>query len=396
MPRPHIVPRQHDLNQRANRCGPRATIVTLLRAIIFFAIFALPAAPAHAAPQLALPTPPGETWKIIQGYGCGTHNAWDRFSLDLASADGRTYGAPVRAAADGQIWSWTGKSGTLILDHGGGFYTMYTHMASAITTERGAFVARGAVIGAVGDRGSRGNPHLHFTAFTGRGIAASGRQSVPLSFVEGYDLPETGGCNQHGGEKLVAGGQFSAESSGVRFSSEAQVQLWYNADKRVEFTMPAGARGFSQAWDQAPGGDAPQFADTSSGYLQLAAAGEGLHTVQIKVWDANGQQQVATFGPIGYDVTPPQRVGETAVVAAVAGKPAIARWEPAVDNGAGVAGYRIYVGADESGTSDWFVPAPETETPALGPGSYLLRVQPIDFAGNVGEWATIGRIDVSE
>ena len=90
--------------------------------------------PAYAAPTMMLPTPPGEAWKIIQGYGCGTHNAWDRFSLDLASVDGSTYGAPVRAVADGTIWVHDGSSGTLILDHGDNFYTMYTHMQRLMAT----------------------------------------------------------------------------------------------------------------------------------------------------------------------------------------------------------------------------------------------------------------------
>jgi hypothetical protein len=365
-------------------------VITLLSTLV------LKPAPAYAAPQLALPTPPGETWKIIQGYGCGTHNAWDRYSLDLASADGRTYGAPVRAAADGRIWVWAPKSGTLILDHGDGFYTMYTHMASAVTTAKDTFVARGTVIGAVGDRGAPGTPHLHFTAFTGRGIAASGRKSLELSFAEGYNLPDVGGCNQHGGEKLVAGGHFSASSGAVSFRSEAQAQIWYNADKRIEFNLPAGSRGFSQAWDQPPAADAPQFAGADAGYLQLAAAGEGLHTVQLRVWDANGQVSEASYGPIGYDVTPPAPVAPIAPVEVSAGKPALLRWAAPADNGAGVAGYRIYIGPDENGVSDWFASTPETETPALETGRYLLRVQPIDYAGNAGAWATIGEIDVSE
>ncbi len=111
-------------------------LIQLLRLLILALFLVAPSTPAYAAPGLWLPTPPGEPWTIIQGYGCGTHGGWDRYSLDLANRDGRTYGAPVRAAADGRIWSWTGKSGTLILDHGDGFYTMYTHMASAVTTQR--------------------------------------------------------------------------------------------------------------------------------------------------------------------------------------------------------------------------------------------------------------------
>ena len=36
----------------------------------------------------------------------------------------------VSSAADGTIWAWTGRSGTLILQHGDGFYTMYTHVSN--------------------------------------------------------------------------------------------------------------------------------------------------------------------------------------------------------------------------------------------------------------------------
>jgi hypothetical protein len=356
----------------------------------------IPATPAQAAPQLWLPTPPGEPWRVLQGYSCGSHNSWDRYSLDLVSAEGRTRGAPVRAAADGRIWSWTGKSGTLILEHGGGFYTMYTHMESAVTTERERFVARGTVIGAVGDRGAHGTPHLHFTAFTGEGQAARNRRSVPLAFGEGYDLPEVGGCSQHGGTTLVAGAQLSASSAGVRFGGETQPERWYNTDQRVVFSLPAGARGFSQAWNQDPGGETPQFADTDAGFMQLAQAGEGLHTVQVRYWDADGKPALATYGPIGYDTTPPQSVAAAADSYLTAGQPATLQWAAPSDNGAGVAGYRIYVGADPNGTSDWFAPTPQIDAPALAPGSYLLRVQPLDYAGNAGAWATISQIVVAE
>ena len=131
---------------------------------------ALAAKPALAAPQIWLPIPPGETWRVIQGYGCGTHDDWDRYSLDLVNTLGPTRGAPVRAAADGTIWNWVAGSGTLLIKHSDSFYTMYTHMDRAVTTTRDTFVTRGTVIGAVGDRGAPGTPHLHFTAFTGEGI----------------------------------------------------------------------------------------------------------------------------------------------------------------------------------------------------------------------------------
>ncbi len=397
MPRSQTVPRPHDLRPTLiHRRAPHTSIIHLSRLLCSLIVcFFIPAGPAHAASQIWLPTPAGEAWKVVQGYGCGSHNGWDRYSLDLVNADGRTRGAPVRAAADGRIWAWTSKSGTLILDHGAGFYTMYSHMDSVVTTERDLLVTRGTVIGTVGARAAHGMPHLHFTAFTGDGPAASHRRSVPLAFGEGYDLPEIGGCSQHGGETLVAGGQaLSAISAGVRFNSEAELNRWYNADKQVAFHMPAGARGFSQAWDRDPNSDAPEFAHTDAGYLQIAQAGEGLHMVKVRFWDDAGQPAVATYGPIGYDVTPPQSVPAHAPIGLAAGAPARIQWSAAGDNGSGVAGYRIYIGSDQNGESDWFTPAPQIEAPALAPGQYLLRIQPLDYAGNAGMWATVSQIAV--
>jgi murein DD-endopeptidase MepM/ murein hydrolase activator NlpD len=169
----------------------------------------VPAAkPASAAPEIWLPTPPGEPWRVIQGYSCGTHDDWDRYSLDLVNTSGPSRSAPVRAAADGTIWDWVAGSGTLLVKHSDSFYTMYTHMERAVTTTRDSFVARGSVIGAVGDRGAPGTPHLHFTAFTGEGLGArQNRRSLPLAFADGYNLAELGGCNQHGGAILTASGQ---------------------------------------------------------------------------------------------------------------------------------------------------------------------------------------------
>jgi peptidase M23-like protein len=398
MPRSQTVPRSHDFRPALiHRRAPDTYIVHLSRLLsLLIVFFFIPTDSAHAASQLWLPTPAGEAWKVLQGYGCGSHNSWDRYSLDLVNADGRTRGAPVRAAADGRIWSWTSKSGTLILDHGAGFYTMYSHMDSVVTTERDLFVTRGTIIGTVGARAAHGTPHLHFTAFTGDGQAASDRRSVPLAFGEGYNLPEIGGCSQHGGEMLVAGTQAtSAISAGVRFNSEAELNRWYNADKQVVFNMPAGARGFSQAWDRDPNGDAPEFAHADAGYLQIAQAGEGLHTVKVRFWDDAGQPAVATYGPIGYDVTPPQPVPAHAPIALATGAPATIQWSAAGDNGSGVAGYRVYIGSDPNGESDWFTPAPQLEAPALAPGQYLLRIQPLDYAGNAGAWATVGEIAVT-
>jgi murein DD-endopeptidase MepM/ murein hydrolase activator NlpD len=286
----------------------RAWLVRFI--LILLTIFPIThaAAAPEEAPQLWLPTPPGEEWRIIQGYACGTHNAWDRYSLDLVSVEGRTRGAAVRAAADGEVFIWVPRSGTLILRHRGGLYTMYTHMESAAITEAGRVIARGEVIGATGDRGSPGTPHLHFTAFVADGAWARNRRSVPLSFAEGYTLPEIGGCNQHGGMVVVAGGPAapSADTTPPALAAPA-----------MEYRVP------------------PEFPSTIT-------------------------------------------------------------WPPATDDASGIAGYRLYIGDDPHGTSAWFVEAAAVQTPPLAPGSYLLRVQPIDGARNEGAWVTIGSIIVAQ
>jgi hypothetical protein len=366
----------------------------MIRLLLFplLLALALPATPAHAAPQLWLPTPVGEPWKIIQGYGCGTHNGWDRYSLDLVNTSGPTRGAPVRAAADGTIWAWTRKSGTLILDHGGGFYTMYTHMQSVVTTEEGRFIRRGMVIGAVGNRGAPGVvPHLHFTAFTGAGVDAHARRSIPLSFAEGYDLPEIGGCDQHGGATLTAGGQPEPTRTinGIRFSG-GEPGRWYNGDLKIAFSGVAG--GFSQAWDHDPGGAAPMFPNADSGYMQLAWAGEGLHTLYVRAWDAAGRQTLAAYGPFGYDITPPLAPSPVTEIKAAHGAGVMLHWGAASDGGSGLAGYRVYVGPDANGVADWFVATPQVQAPPLAPGHYMLRIQALDYAGNAGAWATIEQI----
>ncbi|HEY3228925.1 MAG TPA: M23 family metallopeptidase [Roseiflexaceae bacterium] len=375
---------------RARNPSPaRILLIPSIRLFLLILLaLALPAAPAQAAPQLSLPTPPGETWKIIQGYGCGTHNGWDRYSLDLVNTDGRTRGAPVRAAADGRIWAWAHKSGTLILDHGGGFYTMYTHMESVVTTEQGKFVSRGTVIGMVGNRGApHVVPHLHFTAFIGEGVDAYPRRSIPLSFAEGYNFPEIGGCDQHGGETLTTDGQRTA--AGIIFSGGAPGR-WYSGDLRVDFSGAGG--GFSQAWDHDPGGAAPAFTNANTGYMQLTWAGEGLHTLYVRAWDAAGHQTLATYGPIGYDTTPPRPPAQVVPVELCAGLPAVLQWGAASDGGSGVAGYRVYIGPDARGVSEWFTPTPRVVSPPLAPGRYLLRVQPLDYAGNAGAWTMVGEI----
>ncbi len=193
---------------------------------------------------------------------------------------------------------------------------------------------------------------------------------MPLSFAEGVDLPDVGGCNQHGGEKLTANGAAERVQGppNVAFNG-GELGRWYNGDVRIDFSGQLA--GFSQSWDRDPGGDGPQFKDAGSGYVQLTWAGEGLHTLYVRAWGGDGNQILATYGPFGYDTTPPQPPASIAPVEVQSGAPFKLQWQAAGDNGSGIAGYRVYIGPQADGTDEWFTPRRQVEAPPLAPGSYL-------------------------
>jgi murein DD-endopeptidase MepM/ murein hydrolase activator NlpD len=74
------------------------------------------------------------------------------------------YGTPVRAAADGEVTGATMGAGygrNVVLNHGHDVLTLYGHL-SAIAVVPGQHVARGQVIGYVGQSGRATGPHLHY------------------------------------------------------------------------------------------------------------------------------------------------------------------------------------------------------------------------------------------
>lgn len=89
-------------------------------------------------------------------------------------------GTEVVASNHGQValrddFFFTGKS--IVLDHGGGLYTMYFHLAD-FRTEEGSRVRKGEVIGRSGMTGRVSGPHLHW------GIRLNGARVDPLALLE--------------------------------------------------------------------------------------------------------------------------------------------------------------------------------------------------------------------
>ena len=74
---------------------------------------------------------PMTNFRITQEYGSASWTSWYSFhsGIDLASNAG--YGAPIRAAADGEIilhQYYGGYGNCIIVDHGNGLFTLYGHM----------------------------------------------------------------------------------------------------------------------------------------------------------------------------------------------------------------------------------------------------------------------------
>jgi murein DD-endopeptidase MepM/ murein hydrolase activator NlpD len=132
-----------------------------------------PAPVARSGPAASIPG--GISWPlrgvITQRFGENGHTG-----LDIADPTGTA----VRAAAPGVVSvaakATYGYGWRIIIDHGNGYSTLYAHL-SAFNVAAGATVARGQVIGAVGQTGLATGPHLHFE------VRVNGQANDPLKFL---------------------------------------------------------------------------------------------------------------------------------------------------------------------------------------------------------------------
>ena len=129
--------------------------------------------------------------RITSGFGLRVHPIL-RFARMHRGIDfGAGYGAPIVAAADGQVTAsgWAGGYGRQVrISHGGGLTTSYSHM-SRLVAEPGSFVRQGQLIGYVGSSGLSTGPHLHYEVL--RNGTAVNPLSVKLgsrALLEGPEL----------------------------------------------------------------------------------------------------------------------------------------------------------------------------------------------------------------
>ncbi|XEC94694.1 murein hydrolase activator EnvC [Paenibacillus tarimensis] len=111
--------------------------------------------------------PIGDGYRISSGFGPRTHPITGQKGkmhngIDFAAPQG----TPIYAAESGVVivaQATSGYGNTVIIDHGGGLWTLYAHIRpKGILVESGQKVKRGDKIAEVGTTGNSTGPHLHF------------------------------------------------------------------------------------------------------------------------------------------------------------------------------------------------------------------------------------------
>lgn len=133
--------------------------------------------------RLIAPRPGINSMSSEQDFGPRTIGQGFHTGIDLEGG----VGAPIKAAASGVVsaagWGAGGEGGgygnVTMINHGGGWVTMYAHQ-SRIGKAKGAHVRQGEIIGSVGETGSfaRG-AHLHFE------LHKNGKPVDPVPYITG-------------------------------------------------------------------------------------------------------------------------------------------------------------------------------------------------------------------
>ena len=129
-----------------------------------------PSAQPFIQPQVYIAQGPSATSFSSSGFTWPVHGiitqfaSWYHEALDLAAP----YGTPIIAAKSGTVveantggWNY-GYGNDVVIDHGGGYKTLYAHM-EAVNVSPGQQVVGGqTVIGWIGLTGRTTGPHVHF------------------------------------------------------------------------------------------------------------------------------------------------------------------------------------------------------------------------------------------
>lgn len=115
---------------------------------------------AFASLRGGLPQPVDGT--LAQGFGEHLHPVFHTRTVQTGILVAAPAGRPVKAVAEGRVAfseAYQSYGPMVILDHGGGWFTLYTHL-QALSVARGQVLAAGEVLGSVGDTAD--GPRLGF------------------------------------------------------------------------------------------------------------------------------------------------------------------------------------------------------------------------------------------
>ena len=116
---------------------------------------------------------------ITSGFGMRYHPILHYTRMHTGVDFGAGYGTPIHAAAAGVVIAserMGGYGNVVIVDHGGGFATVYGHCSRLLVSD-GERVGRGQVIARVGATGLATGPHLHFE------VRINGHPVNPLRYL---------------------------------------------------------------------------------------------------------------------------------------------------------------------------------------------------------------------
>lgn len=102
--------------------------------------------------------------RIVDRFGRHKHPDFDSFTVSNGISLSAPAGTPIHAVFDGEVIFadyFKGYGNMIIVDHGGGFFSLYAH-ASSVAKRVGSKVSRNDVLASVGDVDSSKGPMLYF------------------------------------------------------------------------------------------------------------------------------------------------------------------------------------------------------------------------------------------
>ena len=143
---------------------PPAAVAVFLESQAKYSGYALPASVDYAYLTLPFTASAPVAGCTSSGFGYRVHPIWNDVRFHYGTDVAANAGEEILAFADGTV-GLAGESGgygnCIVIDHGGGWTTLYAH-CSTILTQAGRSVTAGEKIALVGATGEATGPHLHF------------------------------------------------------------------------------------------------------------------------------------------------------------------------------------------------------------------------------------------